>query len=193
MKKGIVTKKAEFSPTKNSGLSLKDAKWISPTPKVLEINDSNTPNTERYLVIPKSAPQLQSSIRVHAWDVMNHLLTVSITESRTLFVLEWLNAVNNRRKVAEKSPFPDFEYDQLALIFLTGEGQRLVGLKLKGIQLMSHTTNFGTLNNLSHEVVFKYEETEKVTFAQEEKKFTQTGNDEADEEWSEVVLEPKTK
>jgi hypothetical protein len=193
MKKGTITKKVDVSPTKNSGLSLKDAKWISPEPKVIEVNDSVLPNTERYLLIPKSAPQLQANIRAKSWDVLNHTLCVNIRETKDLFVLEWLNAVNHRRKVAEKSPFPDFEYDQIAMVFLSGEGNRVVGLKLKGIELVNHTANFSEPKSLSYDVTFKYEQTEKINFVTEEKKWSQTGNDEADEEWSEVTLEPQTK
>jgi hypothetical protein len=195
MKKGMITKKVDVtvSPTKNSGLSLKDSKWISPEPKVIEVNESNTPNTGRYLVIPKSAPNLQSRIRAGDWDVMNKTLNVSITETNDLFVLEWLAAVNSRRKAAEKSPFPDFEHDQIALIFLTGDNNRIVGLKLKGIELMSHKSSFGgTPKHLTHEVVFKYENTEKIVFNVEDKP-SPPDNELADEEWSTVELEIKTK
>jgi len=192
MKKGTITKKVDVSPAKNSGLSLKDAKWISPEPKVIEVNEANTLNTERYLVIPKSAPKLQSHIRAGAWDVMNKTLHVSISETKDLFVLEWLNAVNSRRKAAANSPFPDFEYDQIAIVFLTGDGNRIVGLKLKGIELVNHTTAFGgTPKNLTHEVTFKYETTEKITFSVEDKPMP-PDNEIADEEWATVELAPKT-
>lgn len=188
-----MTKKAEFCAAKHSGLSLKDSKWISPEPRVIEVNESTLPNTERYLVIPKSAPALQSQIRVGEWDVLHHTISVYIGETKELFVMEWLAAVNSRRKSAEKSPFPDFEYDQLALIFLSGEGNRIVGLKLRGIELVAHKTTFGgSPKNLTHEVVFKYETTEKITFAVDDKP-PLSGNEEADHEWSEVVLEPQTK
>ena len=107
-KKGYVTKVAEFSPAKNSGLSLKDAKWLSPTPKIVEVNEATLPNTEDYLVIPRSAPHLQENITAGHWDIKGHTISLSIRETKELSVMDWLLGVNARRKSAEKSPFPDF-------------------------------------------------------------------------------------
>lgn len=190
MKKGTVVTAA---PVKATGLSLKDAKWISPQPKVIEVNEATLPNTERYLVIPKSAPHLQSHIRAGVWNVLDKSITLAIRETKDLFVMEWLASVNTRHKAAAKSPFPDFECDQLAVVFLSGQGTRIIGMKLKGIELVAHTTSFGgEPKNLTHEVVFKYDETEKLKFTSEDTP-PLSNNEKADEEWAEVILEPQTK
>lgn len=190
MKKGTVVTAAPVKAT--AGLSVKDAKWISPQPKVVEVNESTLPNTERYLVIPKSAPHLQSHIKAGVWNVLEKHITLAIRETKDLFVMEWLSSVNTRHKAAAKSPFPDFESDQIAVVFLSGQGTRIVGMKLKGIELVAHTTSFGgEPKYLTHDVVFKYDETERLKFMADDSP-PMSNNEKADQEWAEVILEPKT-
>lgn len=153
------------------------------------------PTGGNFKVVPRYAPYLSSSILTLDWNCVERTITLSVQETANFEAFNWFGTINKRLAESQKSSFVDLDLDSILIFFQNEDGQDVAMLKLKALQLTSHSciagpvagiSAFGidsTSNPLFHRITIKYGDCESVPVEHEEDRVGPDKVDMVDLEW----------
>jgi hypothetical protein len=91
---------------------------------------------------PKMFKHLNDYVSNATWDYVEKTVTIIISETPKLEVVEWMAYIDKQYQDTQKSPFIDIDTNHALLAILDDENREIAVLKLCNLKVISHKVIF---------------------------------------------------
>jgi uncharacterized protein YrzB (UPF0473 family) len=124
--------------------------------------------SRNFKFIPKMFRHLNDYVSCATWDYVEKTVSVTISETPKLEVVEWMAYVDKQYHDTQMSPFIDVDTNHALLIIIDDEGREVATLKLCNLKVMSHKTVFvreqipDNFKFMEHYISLSYQQAEVI-------------------------------